>query len=119
MPYKYRKLPSDEWHKVEHIFRDELGDGVPQSLPHPSLAEIEVAEDEDGTVVGVLVKQLVAHLEPLWIAPEHRGKVSWTKMVKDLNPRNVYMFAHDGKSARRAEVFGARKEKYNAVYFKD
>lgn len=120
MAYTYRKVDWTEWHRVAQTFTQFTDDTIPDpKLPHPALAEIVVAEDEDGNIVGFLVAQLVKHLEPLWIAPDHRGKVSWTKLVNMLDPHGCYMFAHDGKSARRAEVFGARKEKYNAVYYKD
>lgn len=76
---KYEMLPKDQWEKLIPIFEEQGW-----FFPHPGLAEASVVHDENGNIVAFLCLQLVAHAEPMWVAPEWRGKVDFIEMVKVL-----------------------------------
>lgn len=69
--YKWLTLPTES-DKINAVFIENGGDP-----PNPALSVVRVAENEVGEVVGLAVLQLVPHLEPVWIDPEYRAKVSW------------------------------------------
>ncbi len=108
----YRLLPHAEWDQVKPFF-DERG----VSLPQPSMAQICVAEDE-GKIVGFLVRQLMWHVEPLSIAPDYRGKANWLRMSKLLEDgQTIYVFSDSPERDRMCELGKMTKLPYT-VYSK-
>jgi hypothetical protein len=109
----YRELPYGEWQQLEPIFHD-----CATRLPAPGYARILVAE-EDGCIVGFLVKQITAHLEPLWFSPDVRGHVhnapDWRHMANLLGKEDTYVFTDSPARERQCERAGYVKLPY-AVY---
>jgi len=58
MSITYRLLDPTEWSKLNAIMDAKF-------IPHPDAASAAIAEDENGTIVGVLFLQLALHMEPL------------------------------------------------------
>lgn len=105
MSYTLRVLPTEEWPAIEPRFAER---GV--SLPDERLARIVVAEDAQHRIVGFCVAQLQPHLEPIWIAPEARGKLHWPRLImlakEQLGPGPFYAFAPNAHIARMASLAG-------------
>ena len=55
---RYRLLQLEEWPKLEALIPAE-------AIPLPLAASAAVAENDDGSLAGVLIGQLVIHTEPL------------------------------------------------------
>jgi hypothetical protein len=74
-----RELEPWEWGRLEGhpLFKD-------TGLPNPDLTKILIAETEAGEIVGLWCMVQVVHIEPIWIAPEHRNGMllgrMWRKM---------------------------------------
>jgi hypothetical protein len=66
-----RVLDPSEWERLLPIYAT-----VNADVPDPDVAHVVVAEDAD-QIVGMLVLQLIPHLEPLWVAPAHRHTRLW------------------------------------------
>ena len=109
----YRELPCEDWWRLEPFFA-ERG----QSLPHPQLAKIGVAE-HDGEIVGFLVNQLIPHTEPLSIAPDWRGKVSWKRLLKLVESHKSYVFADSPERERMLKLGGFTKIPHFTVWIKE
>lgn len=108
----YRLLPPGEWASLEPFFKERsIG------LPSPNLAQIAVAED-GGQIVGFLVRQLVPHVEPLSIAPEYRGKVSWKRLANMLDMNQTFVFADSPERERMCELAGFQKIEPFTVWIK-
>ncbi len=105
----YRWLKKEEWGRIAAIFREH--DVEP---PSEEISIVAVAE-ENGRIVGLLPLQLVAHAEPLWIAPGHEGKVSWKRLLAmiDAGVRKTvtqyYIFSPDSRIARMCELVGLER----------
>ena len=78
MEYKYRFLNAEEYPILDVLFEVQ-GFGP---VPDPKLSSIAVAQDDMGIIKGVLVMQLVPHVEPGWIAEESRGGVNMETMIR-------------------------------------
>lgn len=64
-----RILPYDEWHKLSGTdFASRL-----KEMPRESVTII-VAEDISGAIIGCWGLMNFAHVEGLWVAPEHRKR---------------------------------------------
>ncbi len=102
----YRWLKKEEWGRIAGIFHEH---GV--EPPSEDISIVAVAE-ENGQIVGLLPLQLVAHAEPLWIAPGHEGKVSWKRLLAMIDAgvnktvTQYYVFAPDSRIARMCELVG-------------
>lgn len=101
----YRLLPVAEWERVEPLLEQHGG-----TLPDARLSLIAVAETPAGDIAGFLVLQYVAHLEPLYVAPEHSGKVFYRSLVNllrsHLSTGEYFAFAPEGKIGLMAEAVG-------------
>lgn len=75
---EYRLLTPEEVLTLAPVFASY---GV--DTPSPELSAVAGAI-EGGVIVGFHVLQLVPHAEPIWISPEHRGKVDWRKLNEQL-----------------------------------
>jgi hypothetical protein len=64
--------------EIKELFGDDLAQLEPilheqgMTINYPHLAMAKVAYDGE-KIVGYAVFQMVAHTEPLWVAPEYRG----------------------------------------------
>lgn len=72
-----RVLPPDEWPRL--IVTDAW-----EAWPHldPARNTVVVTEHE-GAIVGCVILMQAVHAEFLWIAPEHRGKTSVFRRLRD------------------------------------
>lgn len=62
-----RPLPPEEYHRLAHFpIAERFG------VPDPRAAQILVAEDPAGDIVGIWAALTTVHLDGLWIAPEYR-----------------------------------------------
>ena len=99
----YRLLTPDEWPKLEPLFGD-------HPLPSPEASAIAVAEDDNQTIVGLLVLQLQWHLEPLVITNPQvnflRLKSILDNQLQSIGGGCYYAFADTDKVARMAEHAG-------------
>ncbi len=90
----YRLLPVAEWPKVEPMFN-----GNP--MPSPLAASIAVAEDGE-EIKGLLVIQLVLHMEPLILKDPHINFRRLVETVEGLLPEGSEYWAF----APNAEIEG-------------
>jgi len=70
---EYRFLAPEEFELTRPSMEENGGE-----VPDPSQSAIAAAFDGD-RLVGYAVLQLIPHLEPVYIAPEARGKVDWRR----------------------------------------
>lgn len=68
-----------EWAQIEFLF-EQWG----EPAPDPQRAFVAIALDAGGRVVALQVMQFVLHAEPLWVAPEWRGKFNVLRLLKAL-----------------------------------
>lgn len=87
---RVRRLPLVEGDKLHKLFAEAVN-GTP---PLPSEGMVIVAE-EDGVIIGFATLQYVPHIEPVWVAPSHRGRWVLQNMLTEL-------FKHVPTSARGA-----------------
>ena len=76
---EYRLLTPEEFELLRPRF-EEFGFEPP--TPEGAVVSAALRDEE---LVGFLVLQLAYHLEPLWIAPEERGRVSWLRLAEPIN----------------------------------
>ena len=77
MEYKYRFLNAEEYPILNRLFEIQgLG-----PVPNPKISAIAVAQDDKGVIKGVLVMQMVPHIEPLWIDESARGGVNTGRLI--------------------------------------
>lgn len=77
-----RILPEAEYHKLAGTEAERL---VPLLTPDSRVVVVE----QDGTVVGCHVLQVILHAECLWVHPDHRGKASvarrlWSRVRSEV-----------------------------------
>lgn len=109
----YRILPIEEWDRLLPLFAGHEAD-----LPSPEVAGAAVAEDEDGEIQGVLVFQLVFHMEPLILRNPHvsfvRLKETLDKALVEHKGLQYYVFAGNGRTERMAVIAGLQPTGYTA-----
>ena len=105
-----RILPKSEWHRLAGTALGESATTLPKN------AVVVIVEDDHEAIVGCWGAFLVAHVEGLWIHPDHQGKASvarrlWTKM------RHVVQgFGEDGAmTASSSDVVRGLLEHVGAV----
>ncbi|MCI0526355.1 MAG: hypothetical protein L0Y56_02735 [Nitrospira sp.] len=76
MPIEYRFLDPWEFPLIDHFFDRE---GVPRL--DPQFAKVAAAFDGD-KIAGILVFQLIPHVEPLIIEPEYQGSRVWMRLAE-------------------------------------
>jgi hypothetical protein len=88
-----RLLEADEYHKLEGLAPPD------EWIPSPDHSQIIVVE-RDSEIISYLVAQMVVHVEPIWIHPDHRngflGRRMWRMMTDVLTRLGVpdfYAFA--------------------------
>ncbi len=115
-PLKYGIVPVEQWHHLEPIFESQ---GAP--LPDVNMATAAIAVDpETEGIVGMLMLQVVYHSEPLWIAPEYRGRVDFRRLLElidKLNPETYYVFSRNETTQGMAKLAGLEQLDY-VVYRK-
>lgn len=83
----YRLLGRDEYSKLIG-----LGDMVEKILPDPNVSVVVVAEEHQ-QITGYWVIQDLAHVEPVWVHPDHRkttiGARMWSCVRAVLDASNV------------------------------
>lgn len=70
---------SPEWAQIKFLF-DQWGEAIPDSRR----AVVAIALDAEDRVIALQVMQFVLHAEPLWVAPEWRGKFNVLRLVRRL-----------------------------------
>ncbi len=109
-----RVLTPAEWPALAGVFTKQ---GV--TLPNPQLASIIVLEEEDSEgvkcIVGFVVVQLVAHVEPIYVTPRLRGSDAWETLARAAVgqfPPNVpyYAFVPEPAIGAMAEKVGLTKK---------
>jgi hypothetical protein len=108
-------LEPSEWSQIEPLF---LEQGV--SLPDPDIARIVAAKDETGTICGFVVIQLVPHVEPIWVAPEHRGSPLWARLgeaaAAQIPPGvHTYVFSPNDAITRMAQHIGFHPQPWTVL----
>ncbi len=107
----YRLLEQSEWSRLE-----ELIDGH-GPVPPSEISAAAVVETEEGELVGVLFVQMVAHMEPFFVRPDHRdGKVSFTQLQEllDTEFENIpyYAFSPDAQIGKILKKVGMKQLPY-------
>lgn len=69
----------EEWAQIEYLF-EQWG----EQTPDPKRAFVAISLDPDDRVVALQVMQFVLHAEPLWVAPEWRGKFNVLGLLATL-----------------------------------
>jgi len=75
--YLVRELPPDEYALLDAT---PLAQGIGPIKPSASHRVIS-AQDSSGRIVGYWFVNAVLHLEPLWIADEHRGRAGLVRRM--------------------------------------
>lgn len=70
-------------------------------VPSPNLGIVVGAFTDRDELVGYAVLQYILHLEPVYIEPEYRAKVSWKEFQKSLE--SVFDKDHGGSYYTLAE----------------
>ncbi len=68
-----------EWAQIGLLFQ-QWG----EETPDPRRAFVAIAVDAGGRLIALQVMQFVLHAEPLWVAPEWRGKFNVLRLVRRL-----------------------------------
>jgi len=74
-----RFLKPDEYWRIESAFKTERA-----PVPDPNFSRVLVAMDGD-KVAGLMVAQMVLHVEPIIIEREYRGTGIWREMSEVLD----------------------------------
>lgn len=110
-----RRLPPEEWQRLLKV--PPFDAGVPLTIS-PGVDKVIVLEDPSGKIVGYWMAFLAVHLEPMWIDPEHRGRVSVNRKIWREARAAVLEFGTniafalinaDSPAARYAERLGFRR----------
>lgn len=114
----YRVIFREDIEQLQALHEREFGKRLPEGIAMASVAE------RDGVVVAFVVLQLAAHLEPMYTAPQERGRVWWPTLVKLLEAEMVpgtgyYVHASpDGSNIGMCEAVGM-KSTGRVVYQKE
>ena len=105
----YRLLQPDEWDKLKAL--------IPEaSIPQASASGAAIAENEDGSLAGVLIGQLVLHVEPLVLtSPQVSFKHLFTTLMEPLQAHKglpFYAFSESDVVAGMAEHLGLTRKPY-------
>lgn len=84
-----RILPREEWPRLAHL---DIGPALARA--DDQAVTVMVVEDGDGIIVGAWTLLLIAHVEGLWIAPDHRkrGRVLlrlWNRLLDVAQARRI------------------------------
>jgi len=119
----FRWLPPSEFQKLENIFREH-----DWPLPHPAVGSIRVAENESGEIVAFVSCEVLPHLGPGWISPDHRTNPTiWEDALYSMQERisqqggifpGIIMIAETEASERIAQRLGMSKSK-GVLYIKE
>lgn len=106
----YRMLDSSEWGRLDSLVN---GQGP---IPAPETAVAVVAETEEGELVGALFVQMVFHMEPLVISPEHRGEVNFKRMQEllkeQLGGAPYFAFSDSSVVGKMCKLVGMKQLPY-------
>ena len=84
-------IDPDQFYLVDDFCDSE---GMLRLNPHTSRVVASI-DTEIGKVVGIMVLQLVAHAEPIWIKEDYQGKGIWRDMA-DMMDGYLYQMAEQG-----------------------
>lgn len=79
---QFRLLRDDEYDKLRGLGPDDTW------IPHPAVSKVVVGEC-NGEIVAFWAMQAVVHLEPVWVAEEHRN--SFTVMGHLINTMQILL----------------------------
>lgn len=72
-----RMLDPEQFYLLEEFCESE---NIP--TPNPDFSKVVAAIDQDtGKVVGIVVAQMQAHTEPIWVKKEYQGDGIWEEMA--------------------------------------
>lgn len=98
----YRIVERNDIAELQPIVEREFGKRLPEGMAMAAVAE---RAGPDGKAIrGFLVATFALHLEPMWIAPEERGRVWWPRLVEMLEAQmepgtGFYVFANPEPSS--------------------
>jgi len=108
-PMHYRLLQLSEWDKLKALIPEE-------AIPQASASSAAIAENEDGSLAGVLIGQLVLHVEPLVLtSPQVSFKHLFTTLMEPLQAYKglaFYAFSESAVVAGMAEHLGLKAKPY-------
>ncbi len=106
----YRLLDPKEWSRLDSLVN---GQGP---IPSPEAAVAAVAETDEGELVGVLFVQMVFHMEPLAISPEHKGVVSFKSLhgvlEEELDGTPYFAFSDTPQVGKMCKLVGLKQLPY-------
>jgi len=114
-----RELEPRGWGRLEGhpLFAD-------AGLPNPASTRILSAETEVGEIVGIWCMVQVVHIEPVWIAPDHRGGLlagrMWRKirvLIDHLRLDVVFCFSQRSDTDSYLSRLGLRELPYKTFLF--
>lgn len=86
-----RMLDPEQYWKLEEFCEQE---NIPMLKPEWSKVVVAIDETID-KVVGIVVCQMQAHMEPMWIQKEYQGKGIWEEMAEVIEGYlDVLAFSH-------------------------
>jgi hypothetical protein len=113
-------LPPEEWWRVEGVFKAQ---GTP--MPEPLTGAAILVAVKDGEIVGFHVRQMLWHVEPLWVAPAEQGTNLWRELSSrmeesfhGLGGTAFYSFCDDEKTAYMLREFGCEEIPGRTVFIK-
>lgn len=106
---RYRLLDTSEWDRLRSVVAAEF-------IPSPEASAAAVAEDESGTIAGVLFLQMAMHMEPLVLKSP---QVSFKRLhdvlagaVESHKGLHIFVFSDKDIVDRMAEHVGMKELPY-------
>jgi hypothetical protein len=116
----YGWLPPEDWPLLEPVFEQY---GTP--MPVPLLGNAILVAVKEGVIVGFQVRQLLWHVEPLYVVPELQGSNVWRDLAGKVEESfhgagstAFYSFCDDDKTAHMLREFGCEEIVGRRVFIK-
>lgn len=100
----------EQWHRLKPVY-EEQGDSLPAAEQNTAV----VAED-GGSIIAMCGVNLIAHLGPLWVASQWRGRgisdkvaAGADQLIRELGAKGYLMFPSNKGAAAVAQRLGLER----------
>lgn len=78
--YELKWLDPEDYELIAPYFREEQS-----PMPNPQFSRVLASLTPEGQLAGFVVLQLVAHAEPIWVDPKHRGNKIASQLTEGMD----------------------------------